>query len=99
MSCSNHTVFIRHARNRTNTNLKVFPNFTHPSSYVKISSGIAVESIALYNVEMKLLKEKKIDQQSAEIDYFIPSLSEGIYFIEVSLENGIREVKKIIIRQ
>jgi len=72
-------------------NFNIYPNPTSDLLNVSLENNLTLEKVTIYNNAGQMLKEVK----EATVD--VSTLSEGIYFVEVTTNQG-RAVKKIIVK-
>ena len=71
-------------------NTRVYPN--PAENLIKIDSDSKIEMVTLHNAEGKEI----LKSENTQID--ISTLQNGIYFVEIQLENGLTSVEKIVKR-
>jgi Pregnancy-associated plasma protein-A/Secretion system C-terminal sorting domain len=86
-------------RNKLNINdnfIQEFNVFPNPAmNKIKISSEFKMNSISIFDLQGKLIIESKLNENEAQID--LEQISRGIYTVFVRFENGLVEVKKLIV--
>ncbi len=76
-------------------NLKVYPNPV--VNQVFITANTKIKNITLFSISGQLILEQQtIENQSTNMD--VSHISEGIYFINVELTNGLSKSTKLIIK-
>ena len=75
---------------RTNT-IAIYPNPTH--SIINIKSESIIKSVQLFDVQGRLLQTRLINETDSVLD--ISEKSNGIYFLKITSENGIKTEKII----
>jgi uncharacterized repeat protein (TIGR01451 family) len=80
------------------TNFTLYPN--PASQFINISlnnTSEIIDNVIIYDVLGKIIKEvKSIASNSTTID--TSSLSKGIYLLEITTENGLKQNKKLVIK-
>ncbi len=80
------------------TNFTLYPN--PASQFINISlnnTSEIIDNVIIYDVLGKIIKEvKSISSNSATID--TSSLSKGVYLLEITTENGLKQNKKLVIK-
>jgi hypothetical protein len=75
----------------------VFPNPTSGNITILLKEGIKCKNIKITNISGEILYQTtKFNQQDNKIDLEVSFLSSGLYFIELSDENGLRYVQKFV---
>jgi len=76
----------------------LYPN--PASQFINISlnnTSEIIDNVIIYDVLGKIIKEvKSISSNSATID--TSSLSKGVYLLEITTENGLKQNKKLVIK-
>ncbi len=75
---------------RTNT-IAIYPNPTH--SIINIKSESIIKSLQLFDVQGRLLQTRLVNEANSVLD--ISEKSNGIYFLKVTSDNGIKTEKII----
>ncbi|MFP9099921.1 T9SS type A sorting domain-containing protein [Flavobacterium sp. RHBU_24] len=71
--------------------VKIYPN--PAKNIVSISSESAIQSVQLFDVQGRLLEASSVNNVAASLD--IASRANGIYFIKITTENGMK-VEKLV---
>jgi hypothetical protein len=74
------------------TNLEYYPNPVN--RILNINAHEKIKKYALYNVEGKVIREAKINQEKLELD--LQNLSSGNYFIKLTSDTNKSKTIKII---
>ncbi len=69
------------------SSLKIYPNPT--KDFIKISGNNNIESIALYDINGRLLQEVKVLGNQLEKELSLQQLTSGIYLIKVTSSKGV----------
>ena len=72
-------------------NFNIYPNPTSDLLNISLENNLTLEKVTIYNNAGQMIKEVK----EATVD--VSTLSEGIYFVEVTTNQG-RTVKKVIVK-
>ncbi|MDL2240973.1 M20/M25/M40 family metallo-hydrolase, partial [Bacteroidales bacterium OttesenSCG-928-K22] len=75
--------------------IKIAPNPVKSNSYINIDFDKIIKSVELVSLSGTILKTYKVNSSKTEL--FIPTLSSGIYFLNITTEFG-KEVLKIQVR-
>lgn len=86
----NSTTFVSEAHN---SNYLIYPSPFTNSVNIKSKKDLAINSVRIYDLEYKYLIEYKINSNEAELDL---NLNTGVYFFELLLLNGQKEIIKVI---
>jgi len=81
----------------TTTAFQLYPNPASQSVKISLSTNDKIAQIQLYDASGKIAKRiSNIDSVSSEID--ISALSKGVYFVEITTANKLKQIKKLIIQ-
>lgn len=93
------TEFIAALNNQSfdTSNFTLNPNPTSQFVYIVLNTrSETIENVIIYDILGKIIKEvKHIASNNAKID--TSSLSKGIYLVEITTENGLKQNKKLVI--
>ncbi|GEP51044.1 T9SS C-terminal target domain-containing protein [Flavobacterium noncentrifugens] len=76
----------------------VYPNPSDGNFNIENSKLLRIETVSLYDIQARLIREIKVNTTEATIPIAMPELPSGVYFIEIATA-GDRSVKKIKINK
>lgn len=68
--------------------ISVYPNPTQNNVHIQWDAATQVKAIAVYSLDGKLITAETILGDTTNTDINLSNISEGIYFIKISTENG-----------
>ena len=86
-----------HSKNDIDLDVAVYPNPTNGLFTIDTKGQSKLESIKIYSLDSKLVYENNsIEYSKKEID--LSSQTNGIYFVEIILENKNKMIRKLIVK-
>ena len=86
---------------KTELDLLIFPNPARKIVYITIANNVKIEKIRVFEVTGRVIFEKAfygiLPDEDGMRGIDVRALSPGIYLIEVETEDGLREVKRIVV--
>ena len=78
-------------------NVKVYPNPTNGNITISNFQNIESNTITIYNVLGKLVKQISVRQNPSKLNLDLSALDDGVYLIKVLDKNGASKTQKLII--
>ena len=82
--------------NNANLELSIYPNPASESVNLSVAESVKVAKVRVYEVSGRVVLEKRMLENRMALD--IGDLSPGMYLIEVETKDGLREVKRMVIK-